>query len=120
MDEIPKEANQGLRKTQLGYRKLRPVFLNELLYADDLLVFETEKKALQERLDKWSMRKYGLKINIEKTEIMAIANKKEGVNIQVKGEETKISRNIHKNGWKTRGRDNEQDTKNRMALQNAI
>ena len=47
MDNIAKEINEGKRGT-VGYRKLRPVEISELLYADDLVIFVNNKRKLKD------------------------------------------------------------------------
>lgn len=91
MDEIARQVNKNERKTHIGYNRLRPIYMNELMYADDLLIFANTKRDLQNRINKWSreMRKYGLQINKQKTEIMKISNTQEEVTINIEEQEKK-------------------------------
>ena len=65
----------------------------ELLIADDLAIMADSKEQLQERLFKWQecLEKYGLKMNVKKTETMVFSkNGEEQVNIRdMHGEELK-------------------------------
>ena len=72
---------------------LRAENLWELLFADDLAIMADSKEQLQERPLKWQecLEKYGLKMNVKRTETMVCSkNKEEQVNIRdMHGEELK-------------------------------
>ena len=57
------------------------------LYADDLALVANGKQELQETLEDWNglFARHGLKINVEKTEVLHIGNQKEELNIELEG-----------------------------------
>ena len=58
-----------------------------LLYADDLALVVNGKQDLQETMDEWNglFIKHGLKLNIEKTEVLHIGHQREELDIELEG-----------------------------------
>ena len=61
--------------------------MKKLLYADDLALVANVKQELQESLDEWNglFTRHGLKINLEKTEVLHIGHQREGLDIELEG-----------------------------------
>ena len=64
--------NAGLEEAQAGIKIARRN-INSLRYADDTIVMEESKKKLKSLLMKEESEKVGLKLNIQKTKIMAFS-----------------------------------------------
>lgn len=96
MDELAREVKAETRATFLGHWKMKPIRINELLYADDLVLIARRKKDIESRLEKWReiLEKYNLKINTHKTEVISIARKPEDTDITLDGNEIQGKRNI--------------------------
>ena len=62
--------------------------MKKLLYADDLALVANGKQELQETLAEWNVLciRYGLKINLKKTEVMHIGHQREELDIELEGE----------------------------------
>ena len=58
-----------------------------LLYADDLALVANGKQELQETLEQWNglFTRHGLKINVEKTEVLHIGLQREELDIELEG-----------------------------------
>ena len=65
--------------------------LGKKMYADDLAIIAESKQDLQEVLEEWKgvFEKHGLRMSLEKTEVMWIGNKREELNIRLDGKEIK-------------------------------
>ena len=61
--------------------------MKKLLYADDLALVANGKQELQETLEEWNWLfiRHGLKINVEKTEVLHIGHKREELDIELEG-----------------------------------
>ena len=61
--------------------------MKKLLYADDLALVATGKRELQETLEEWNglFTRNGLKINVEKTEVLLIGHQREELDIELEG-----------------------------------
>ena len=61
--------------------------LKKLLYADDLALVANGKQELQETLEEWNglFTRHGLKINVEKTEVLHIGLQREELDIALEG-----------------------------------
>ena len=59
----------------------------KLLYADDLALVANGKQELQESLEEWNglFTRHGLKINLEKTEVLHIVHQREELDIELEG-----------------------------------
>ena len=59
----------------------------KLLYADDLALVANGKQELQETLEEWNglFTRHGLKINVEKTEVLHIGLHREELDIEMEG-----------------------------------
>ena len=58
--------------------------LRKMMYADDLAIIAESKQELQEVLEEWKgvFEKHGLRISLEKTEVMWIGHQREELNIK--------------------------------------
>ena len=61
--------------------------MKKLLYADDLALVANGKQELQETLEEWNglSTRHGLKINLEKTEVLHIGLQREELDIELEG-----------------------------------
>ena len=61
--------------------------MKKLLYADDLALVANGKQELQEILEEWNglFTKHGLKLNLEKTEVLQIGHQREELDIELEG-----------------------------------
>ena len=61
--------------------------MKKLLYADDLDLVTNGKQELQETMEEWNglFIKHGLKINLEKTEVLHIGHQREELDIALQG-----------------------------------
>ena len=61
--------------------------MKKLLYADDLAHVANGKQALQETMEEWNglIPKHGLKLNLEKTEVLHIGHQREELDIELEG-----------------------------------
>ena len=65
--------------------------LRKKMYADDLAIIAESKQDLQEVLEEWKgvFKKHGLRMSLEKTEVMWIGHQREELNIRLDGKEIK-------------------------------
>ena len=65
--------------------------LRKMMYADDLAIIAEIKQELQEVLDEWKgvFERHGLRLSLEKTEVMWVGNQTEELNIRLDGKEIK-------------------------------
>ena len=61
--------------------------MKKLLYTDDLALVGNCKQELQETLEEWNglFTRHGLKINLEKTEVLHIGHQREELDIELDG-----------------------------------
>ena len=61
--------------------------MKKLLYADDLALVANDKQELQETMEEWNglFTKHGLKLNLEKTEVLHIGHQREELDIELEG-----------------------------------
>ena len=61
--------------------------MKKLLYADDLALVTNDKQELQETMEEWYglFIKHGLKLNLEKTEVLHIGHQREELDIELEG-----------------------------------
>ena len=61
--------------------------MKKLLYADDLALVANGKHELQETMEEWNglFIKHGLKLNLEKTEVLHIGHQREELEIELEG-----------------------------------
>jgi hypothetical protein len=90
MDEIIKKTKEKVKQVKIGHYKLATVKISECAFADDLVVFGSTEKELQENLNTWNkvLKEQQMKINIAKTKIMVITKDEKTVDIEI--EDTKI------------------------------
>ena len=61
--------------------------MKKLLYADHLALVANGKQELQEILEEWNglSTRHGLRVNLEKTEVVHIGHQREELNIELEG-----------------------------------
>ena len=61
--------------------------MKKLLYSDDLALVANGKHELHESLEKWNglFTRHGLKINIEKMEVLHVGHQREELDIELEG-----------------------------------
>ena len=59
----------------------------KLLYADDLAIVAEDKYELNESVEEWkdAFKQHGLRVNLEKTEVLSIGAHREELNIKLEG-----------------------------------
>ena len=59
----------------------------KLLYADDLAIVAGDREELNESLEEWkeAFKQHGLRVNLEKTEVLSIGAHREELNIKLEG-----------------------------------
>ena len=59
----------------------------KVLYADDLAIVAEDKEELNESLEEWkeAFKQHGLRVNLEKTEVLSIGAHREELNIKLEG-----------------------------------
>ena len=70
--------------------------LKKIMYADDLVIVAEHREELQGALEEWydMFKKHGLKMNLDKTEVMWVGKHREEVNIRLEGKDTKASKKM--------------------------
>ena len=65
--------------------------LRKMMHADDLAIIAEGKQELQEVLEEWKgvFKKDGLRMSLEKTEVMWVGRQREELNIRLSGKEIK-------------------------------
>ena len=63
-----------------------------MMYADDLAIIAESKQELQEVLEEWKgvYKKHGLRMSLEKTEVMWVGHQREELNIRLDSKEIKL------------------------------
>ena len=61
------------------------------MYADDLVIVAEHREELQGALHEWNelFKKHGLKMNLDKTEVMWVGKQREELNIMLEGKDIK-------------------------------
>ena len=61
--------------------------MKKLLYADDLALVANSKHKLQETLEEWTglFTRHGLKLNLDKTEVLYVGHQRKVLDIELKG-----------------------------------
>ena len=67
--------------------------LRRRMYADDLAIIAESKQDLQEVLEEWKgvFKKHGLRMSLEKTEVVWVGHHREELNIRLDNKEIKIA-----------------------------
>ena len=70
--------------------------LKKIMYADDLVIVAEHGEELQGALEEWNemFKKHGLKINLDKTEVMWVGKHREELNIRLEGKYIKQVNNF--------------------------
>ena len=65
--------------------------LRKMMYADDLTIIARSKQEQQEVFEEWKgvFKKHGLRLSLEKTEMMWVGHQREELNIRLDGKEIK-------------------------------
>ena len=80
--------------------------LKKNMYADDLVIVAEHREKWQGALEEWNemFKKHGLKMNLDKTEVMSVGKQREELNIRLEGKDVKVNNvmylggNISENG----------------------
>ena len=93
---------------ELISRKISTTYvLKKIMYADDLVIVAEPRDELQGALEEWNemFKKHGLKMNLDKTEVMWVGKQREELNIRLEGKDVKqvencmyLGGNISENG----------------------
>ena len=66
------------------------------MYADDLVIVAEHREELQGALEEWNemFKKHGLKMNVDKTEVMCVGKQRDELNIRLEGKDVKQVKNF--------------------------
>ena len=66
------------------------------MHADDLVIVADHREEVQGALEEWNdmCKKHGLKMNVDKTEVMWIGKQREELNIMLEGKDIKQIKNV--------------------------
>ena len=70
--------------------------LRNIMYADDLVIVAEHREELQDALEEWNdmFKKHGLKMNLDKTEVMWVGKQREELNIRLEDKDIKQVKNF--------------------------
>ena len=89
MDEIHKICRLRTGLTKVGNWKLRPIYAQALLFADDILLIADTETKLQNMVREWTVaiEAKGMEINPSKSKVMLVSKNPDGrtANIECKG-----------------------------------
>ena len=91
IDEVMKECKIKFKRYYVGYHSLQPIHLEMCTFADDIILMADSESKLEHNLQKYNdiAKRFGLKINDKKTEILRISEEEKGnnkpINIKVDG-----------------------------------
>ena len=77
--------------------------LKKIMYADDVVIIAEHREELPGTLEEWNemFKKHGLKMNLDKTEVMWVGKQREELNIRLEGKDIiKASKEFCVSGWK--------------------
>lgn len=77
LDNVIKEWRPKLMNFKVGYHRLQAIELNEIAFADDIVLIVKSEQALQNNLNVcvMKMEKRAMKLNVDKTKAMVISKK---------------------------------------------
>ena len=66
------------------------------MYADDLVIVAEHREEWQGALEEWNemFKKHGLKMNVDKTEVMCVGKQRDELNIRLEGKDVKQVNNF--------------------------
>jgi hypothetical protein len=98
MDSVLKHCNRRTPKVKISNWKLRPVYVQTLVYADDVVLIANTERDLQVSVTEWAstFSKRGFEVNIHKSKVKKICriNEEEEINIQWKQQKLDIIEEI--------------------------
>ena len=70
--------------------------LKKIMYAEDLVIVAEHREELQGALEEWNemFKKHGLKMNLDKTEVIWVGKHREELNIRLEGKDIKQVKNF--------------------------
>ena len=88
----------------ISRKKITTYALRKIMYADDLVIVAEHREELQGALEEWNDM-YGLKMNLDKTEVMRVGKQRDELNIRLEEKDIKqvkhfvyLGGNISENG----------------------
>jgi hypothetical protein len=112
----------ALTDTEIGVR-INGTLVNNLRFADDIDLMAESGSQLQELTTRVheSSKRFGLKINGEKTKTMTIGKEKEKINITLEGEElAQVTEFVYLGGVITEDAESTRDIRKRIGLASAM
>lgn len=81
MDEIIKTCKSRTEKSVVGFWKMKPVYCQALIYADDILLISDTKIKLQKAIIEWTetLKERGMTVNTKKSKVMMVARTEEQI-----------------------------------------
>jgi hypothetical protein len=88
MDEIMKECRTHTNKLNVGYKNMMQVGISECAFADDMVILSGSELGLQRNVNIWNdmLKKYDMKINVQKSKVMMTATEEEELKTEIEGE----------------------------------
>ena len=91
MDQILKQCKRTAR-CKVGHYKMRPIYVQSLIYADDIALIVSNKEELQKAVTEWAsaMKDRGIRINVKKSKVMVITKNKNREHLNITWEEEQL------------------------------
>jgi retron-type reverse transcriptase len=92
MDEITKQCKRRTLRTRTGYWNTRHIYLQALLYADDIVLVADNDKNLQRAVIEWGeeLVRKGMRINTKKSKVMCVTKEEMEQNMLIKRRNEKL------------------------------
>ena len=93
--------------------------MGKLLYADDLALVANGKQELHETMEEWNglFTKHGLKLNLERTDVLHIGHQREELDIELEGKKvTQRDSFVYRRGSVRRREDGEREVRRRVLV----
>jgi hypothetical protein len=78
LDHVHKKVKKKSRPMCVGYNRLRPEYIQDLIYADDIAVISNSRNNLQHAIEIWEeeLTKTGMEINADKSKVLIVSKSK--------------------------------------------
>lgn len=85
MNQVIKQCRRRTGKMKVGNWMMRPIYVQSLVYADDIVILAGKEEQLQEALTEWAhaFQDRGMEVNVSKTKVMQFT-KGEEVQLRIK------------------------------------
>jgi retron-type reverse transcriptase len=78
IDQILKQCKRGTARCKVGNYKMTPIYVQSLIYADEIALIVSNKEELQKAVTEWAsaIEGRGIRINVKKSKVMVITKTK--------------------------------------------